>query len=222
MFNDFGHHPPLLLLLPSLAPAHTPRSPSYRILAFISWLLHLALSLPAGAALPSAFPPLPRAPECLTLPQPSPRPNSHVLEGCSGGCPHGREGEPPSPASPLVSVISGTNLGGMESGGSWLDAQRDALTHALTPMAVPLWWGGVWVHPGVLLPCPELVAAWMSWGPSSEGPLWWGVRGELGMEQSPCCRPWWLWLCSWPRCHMASGEGAGGAGGSSLGCAKLL
>lgn len=193
---------------PSLAPAHTPRSPSYHILAFISWLLHLALSLPAGSALPSAFPPLA---EGLTLPQPSPGPGSLLLEGCSGGCPQWRGGEPPSLASLLVPVFSGINLGGVGSSGAWLDAQRDTLTHNLTLMAAPPWW----MDPGV----PWIGGSLDEWGSQQCGtPPFWSVRGDLGMEQSPCCSLWWLWMC-----FLASlPYGQQGRGWRSLGCAKLL
>lgn len=47
-------------------------------------------------------------------------------------------------------------------------------------------------------------------GPSSVRPQSWGVRGDLGTEQSP-------WMCSWPRCHMASRAGAAGASGEQPG-----
>lgn len=100
-----------------------------------------------------------------------------------------------------MSVFSGVNLGEMESCGTWLDAQRDTLTHILIPEVGR----GGWI-----LMSPKLVAGWMSWGPSSVRPQSWGVRGDLGTEQSP-------WMCSWPRCHMASRAGAAGASGEQPG-----
>lgn len=49
------------------------------------------------------------------------------------------------------------------------------------------------------------------------GPPFWG---DLGLEQSPCCSPWWLWMCSWPHCQGRGWRSQWEAAWDVLNCCK--
>lgn len=49
------------------------------------------------------------------------------------------------------------------------------------------------------------------------GPPFWG---DLGLEQSPCCSLWWLWMCSWPHCQGRGWRSQWEAAWDVLNCCK--